>query len=93
MASRFVVHIRRARAASRRKEMALRSALGASRSWLIRQPLTESLLLSCCGAVLGVFLATAATRAVAAASTIAIPLLQAVAIDGTALAFSLIMAF
>jgi predicted permease len=81
-----------ARAASRRKEIAVRSALGAGRSRLIRQMLTESLVLSLCGAVLGVFMAFVSTRLVAGTSAFAIPLLQGVTIDGNALVFTLIIA-
>ncbi len=81
-----------ARAASRRKEIALRAALGAGRSRLVRQMLTESLVLSLCGAVLGVFIAFALTRLVAGTTAFNIPLLQAVTIDGTALLFTLAIA-
>jgi predicted permease len=81
-----------ARAASRRKEIAVRSALGAGRSQLIRQMLTESLLLSGCGAAVGVVIAFAVTRAVATTSATKIPLLQAVGVDGTALGFTMIVA-
>jgi len=82
-----------ARAATRRKEMALRLALGASRARLARQMLTESLLLACGGALLGLPLAFGATRLLAALKTFSIPLLQSVTIDGTALAFTMIIAF
>lgn len=81
-----------ARAASRRKEIAVRSALGASRSRLIRQMLTESLVFSCCGAVLGILIALGATRILAGTTAISIPMLQTVAIDDTVLLFTLIVA-
>jgi len=81
-----------ARAASRRKEIAVRTALGAGLSRLIRQMLTESTVISGCGAALGLLLAFAATRALAGARAISIPLLQTVQVDGTALLFTLIVA-
>jgi predicted permease len=82
-----------ARAATRRKEMAVRLALGANRARLARQMLTESLLLSCVGALLGLPLAFGATRALAASKAFSVPLLQSVTVDGTALSFTLIVAF
>lgn len=82
-----------ARAATRRKEIAVRLALGASRARLVRQMLTESLLLACGGALLGLPLAFGLTRALAASKAFSIPLLQSVTIDGTALAFTLLVAF
>jgi putative ABC transport system permease protein len=82
-----------ARAAARRKELAVRLALGASRARLVRQMLTESLLLAGGGALLGLPLALAITRALAASKAFSIPLLQTVTLDGTALAFTLLVAF
>ncbi len=80
-----------ARAASRQKEIAVRAALGAGRLRLIRQMLTESFVLSCCGAILGVLLAYAATRAFASLPNLSIPLLHYVEIDGTTLGFTLLV--
>jgi putative ABC transport system permease protein len=78
-----------ARMAMRQKEMALRTALGAGRVRLLRQMLTESVALSCCGAALGLTLAVAGTRALAHLDVFNLPLLQSVRIDGATLAFTL----
>ncbi len=77
-----------ARSASRTKEMALRSALGASRWRLIRQTLTESLVLSFLGAALGICLAYLGIRYLTEIRGVSIPLLRTVRMDGSALLFT-----
>ncbi|PYT19788.1 MAG: multidrug ABC transporter substrate-binding protein, partial [Acidobacteria bacterium] len=81
-----------ARTATRQKEIAIRTALGAGRARLIRQMLTESVVLSCYGAVLGIVLALAGTRALAHLDAISIPLLQDVRIAAGILGFTVLMA-
>jgi len=81
-----------ARLGTRQKEMAMRAALGAGRSRLLRQMLTESVALSCCGAVLGLVLAAAGTRELAHLHAFNLPLLESVRIDGSALLFTLLAA-
>jgi len=78
-----------ARASARSKEFAMRRALGASRGRLIRQLLTESLLLTSAGALLGLGLAYGITVYLAQQGSIALPLLSSLKIDGTALAWTL----
>jgi len=77
-----------ARASSRRKEMTVRIALGATRLRLIRQMLTESLLLAICGGIVGVVIAVIATRALAGLQAMNIALLHTVRLDGATLAFA-----
>jgi predicted permease len=81
-----------ARGATRKKEIAIRTAMGAGRGRLIGQMLTESLLLSCCGAVLGLLLAFLGTRALAHLTSVSIPLLSDVRIDARVLGFTLVAA-
>jgi len=81
-----------ARLGARQKELAMRAALGAGRLRLLRQMLTESIALSCCGALLGLGLAMAGARVVSHLSAFNLPLLNSVRIDGTALAFTLLAA-
>jgi predicted permease len=87
-----IANLQLARGATRRKEMAVRVAIGASRRRLIRQMLTESIALSCCGGLLGVILGMAGTRLLAGLNTFNIPLLATVKMDAPALIFSLLLA-
>jgi predicted permease len=80
-----------ARGAARSKEFAMRTALGAGRGRLVRQLLTESLMLSFAGALFGLGLAFAITAYLAHQGTIALPLLSSVRIDGAALAWTLLV--
>jgi len=81
-----------ARTAARQKEMAIRSALGANRGRLVAQMLTEGLVLSSAGALLGIVLAFAGTRALTTLDAVSIPLLRDVRTDATALGFALAIA-
>jgi predicted permease len=81
-----------ARAAARSKEFALRGALGASRRRIVRQLLTESLLLSGVGAALGLGLAYGITLWLQHQTSLALPLLNDVHIDATALLWTLAIA-
>jgi predicted permease len=81
-----------ARSAARKKEIAIRVALGAGRRHLLGQILTESVLLSCSGAILGVVLAFLGARLLAQLSAMKIPLLADVRVDGTVLAFAVLIA-
>lgn len=87
-----VANLQLARTAARQKEIAIRVAIGAGRRRLVRQVLTESMVLSCCGALLGVFLAIAGTRLLAGLNAFNVPLLSTVRTDTASLAFALLMA-
>ena len=85
-------HLQLARMGTRQKEMAMRAALGAGRFRLLRQMLTESVALSCCGAALGLLLAVAGTRELAHLHAFNLPFLESVRVDGSTLAFTLLAA-
>jgi len=81
-----------ARGATRQKEIAIRAALGAGKGRLIRQMLTESLMLSSGGALVGPVLAFVGTRVLSHLSSVSIPLLGEVHIDASVLGFTLLIA-
>ncbi len=81
-----------ARSASRRKELAVRGALGGSRLMLIGEQMAESLLICAAGGTLGVLLSFAATRWLADHWN-ELPRADAIHLDGTVLAFALGLVF
>ncbi len=83
-----VANLLLARLESRRRELAVRVALGAGRWRLVRQLAIETGLLATAGGVLGLALAWAGARAVAASGLAGIPRASDVHIDGTVLAFA-----
>jgi putative ABC transport system permease protein len=86
-----VANLLLARATSREREMALRKALGASGGRLVRQLLSESLLLSLVGGTLGVALAAAALPALRAFSPGSVPRLAETRLDVPVMLFSVLL--
>ncbi len=77
------------RAAARRKEMAIRAALGAAKSRLIKQLLTESILLALAGGAAGIVFAFWALRLLLTISPMDVPRIRNAAIDWNVLVFCL----
>jgi putative ABC transport system permease protein len=80
------------RAVARQKEMAIRGALGAGRTRLVRQVLTESLLLAGAGAIAGVVLAWGGVRVITSLKHLGLPSANVININPAVLAFTLILA-
>ena len=87
-----VVNLLLARADGRRREVAVRGALGAGRGDIVRQLLTESLVLSALGAAAGVVLAHGALQVLKTLRPAGLPRVEDVAIDPAALAFTAALA-
>ncbi len=77
-----------ARAAARQTEIAIRSAVGAARGRLIRQVLTESIVLAVLGGILGVFFAWIGLRVFVAAAPSDIPNLDSMTVNPSVLGFT-----
>ena len=82
-----VTNLLLARGAQRRGEFALRAALGAGRRRLVRQLVTESMMLSLFGGALGMLVAVVGLRSFVALSPVGLPRLASMHVDGAALAF------
>ena len=86
-----VANLLLARSLTRRRELALRTILGAARARIVRQLLTESALLSVCGAILGIGLAALLLETLAGIAPVSLPRIDDVSIDGRVLGFTALL--
>jgi len=85
-----VVHLSLARATSRGQELAVRAALGAQKSRLVRQLLVENLLVACLGGTLGILLAFWGVEGLTRVGPTALPRLENIRLDVPVLLFAVI---
>jgi putative ABC transport system permease protein len=83
-----VANLLLSRAAVRQKEMAIRAAVGASRERIVRQLLTEAVVLAALGGLLGLLLALGAVKVLGRLGPANIPRLGEIGIDASVLAFT-----
>lgn len=85
-----VANLLLARGAARQEEFAMRRALGAGRGHIVRQLLTESLVLAIAGGTIGTLIAAGGTKLIASAASGFVPRINEIAVDWRVLGFALL---
>ena len=85
-----VANLQLARVSARQEEFAVRTALGAGRGRLVRQLLTESLMLGLAGGLVGLLIAYWGTQALVAAQPADIPRIEEIGLNGTVVLFTIV---